>query len=186
MLMFPVVFQPQITANSVIRRLLWPLCQPGTGPLTVCWPGAILSQSQYARTFSALAPSTYKIKNLETTVADSHGIQVVDMVTMKPLFFLSSMTHYYFCIPFLWEVRAFKTGDNVFFSNYNAGHLTLEPSSIVLTWSSSTALRGLKGSIFTLTALFSVCSLFNNLLGGRTCHFVSHCMSMNWKHIWQW
>ncbi len=36
MIMFPVLFQPQITANSVIRGLLWPLCQPSSGPLTVC------------------------------------------------------------------------------------------------------------------------------------------------------
>lgn len=35
-IMFPVLFQPQITANSVIRGLLWPLCQPSSGPLAVC------------------------------------------------------------------------------------------------------------------------------------------------------
>lgn len=33
MIMFPVLFQPQITANSVIRGLL---CQPSSGPLTIC------------------------------------------------------------------------------------------------------------------------------------------------------
>lgn len=41
MIMFPVFFQPQITANSVIRGLL---CQPSSGPLTVCRPGAVFSQ----------------------------------------------------------------------------------------------------------------------------------------------
>lgn len=35
MIMFPVLFQPQITANSVIRGLIWPLCKPSSGPLTV-------------------------------------------------------------------------------------------------------------------------------------------------------
>ena len=41
MIMFPVLFQPQITANSVIRSLL---CQPSSGPLTVFRPGAVFSQ----------------------------------------------------------------------------------------------------------------------------------------------
>lgn len=51
MIMFPVLFQPQITANSVIRGLLWPLCQPSSGPSTVCWPGAVFTQLRYAWTF---------------------------------------------------------------------------------------------------------------------------------------
>lgn len=48
MIMFPVLFQPQITANSVITGLL---CQPSSGPLTVCWPGAVFSQLRYAWAF---------------------------------------------------------------------------------------------------------------------------------------
>lgn len=39
MIMFPVLFQPQITANSVITGLL---CQPSSGPLTGCWPSSRL------------------------------------------------------------------------------------------------------------------------------------------------
>lgn len=57
MIMFPVLFQPQITANSVIRGLL---CQPSSGPLTICWPGgvrgnggSVFSKLQYARTWRA-------------------------------------------------------------------------------------------------------------------------------------
>lgn len=36
MIMFLVLFQPQITPNSVIRVLLWPPCQPSSRPLIVC------------------------------------------------------------------------------------------------------------------------------------------------------
>lgn len=68
MIMFPVLFQPQITANSVIRGLL---CQPSSGPLTICWPGAVFSQLRYAWTLGLSSKTNSLQKSLEDSKCQS-------------------------------------------------------------------------------------------------------------------
>lgn len=69
----------------------------------------------------------------------------------------------FFHMPFSQNCHSLKSSQNRWlwlFSTCSAGRLTLEPSSIVLTWSSSTALLGLKGSFLTITTLSSACSVW--------------------------
>lgn len=94
MIMFPVLFQPQITPNSVIRDLLWLLCQPNSGPLTVCWPGASLLEASGMRDLEILRA----YRNLETTTAANQGFQAAVVVIMKSLFLILSLFF------FLWEL----------------------------------------------------------------------------------
>lgn len=68
MIMFPVLFQPQITANSVIRGLL---CQPSSGPLTVCWPEAVFLQLWYAWTFWLSSGTNGLRKSMEHYICQS-------------------------------------------------------------------------------------------------------------------
>lgn len=105
MIMFPVVFQPQITTNSVIRGLLWPLCQPSSGPLTVCWPRAVFSQLRYACTFGLSSGTVYKIKSREYSSCQSRlpsGWRCHCEATVPYL--ITVLTRHYFRIPFLLEL----------------------------------------------------------------------------------
>lgn len=191
MIMFPVLFQPQITANSVIRELLWPLCQPSSGPLTVCWPGAVFSQLRYACTFGAQLRHRQRMKIwrvLQLPIEAfksliwslwSHCSSAYDSLTLcffRIPFFVRSVTH--------WD--PLKTGDYDHFQPppQVIWHLNLVP----LFWLDPLPQLyfGLKGSFLTLTALLNACSLFDNQLGGRMYPFASHHLSMDWKHEWQW
>lgn len=93
MIMFPVLFQPQITANSVIRGLMWPLCKPSSGPLTVYWPGAVLAPLRYAWAFRLGSD----IKTLVSVMAANQVFQDNDMVTVKPLFLIFDSFAYLIC-----------------------------------------------------------------------------------------
>lgn len=142
-IMFPVLFQLQITANSVIRGLLWPLCQPSSGPLTVCWPGASLLEALICRDLWAqTAFKNYSGLQLSIRVSKS----LMRWVISSLLWFFTSSA-YLFVTTDILSKQVIMAVLTCF-----SGHLTLEPSPIVLTWSSSTFLLGLKGSVLTLTA----------------------------------
>lgn len=148
MIVFPVLFQPQITANSVIRGLL---CQPSSGPLTVCWPGAVFPELRSLEFGSTT-------NSLQNSLEDCHCHWRPSVVTLKPWFLILSLSCFIASFTnFCQDCLSLRSTQNRWlspFSTSTAGHLTLEPGLIVLTWSSSTALLKSKGSVFTLTASF--------------------------------
>lgn len=178
MIMFPVLFQPQITANSVIKGLLWPLCQPSSGSLTVSWPGDSLLKAPAC--VNLWVQRAYG--NLEGSEAASQDFQAA-VVTVKSDFpcLITIFNTHFSCVAFLSELYNCHSpiASPNFRTIFNL-HWTLKPSPIVLTWSSSMALLRLKGSFITL--LSCACSLFNSLFGGRTCHFVFHYSTEDWNH----
>lgn len=102
MIMFPVLFQPQITANSVIKGLLWPLCQPSSGPLTVSWPEASLLKAPAC--VNLWVQRAYG--NLEGTAAASPDFQVAVVVAVKSVIsrLIAIFNVHFFCIAFLLEL----------------------------------------------------------------------------------
>lgn len=107
MIMFPVLFQLQITANSVITGLL---CQPSSGPLTVCWPGAVLS-TPVCLDLGGVWISNQELKKNTT----ENGLLIATMLMVNPcILFLSLL--------FCWNIShwgSLKTGDYHYFNLHN-------------------------------------------------------------------
>lgn len=173
MIMFPVLFQPQITANSVIRGLL---CQPSSGPLTVCWPGAVFSQLRYAWTFGLSSDTNSLCKSRER-----HGCQSRLSSSWcghcEPRFLILSWSWlYFFHIPFFFGRTVthwgpLKTGDYDHFQPplqviWHLNHVPLfwlDPlPQLYFGWK----------DLSSHWLLCSMPALFDNLLGGRTHHLM--------------
>lgn len=169
MIMFPVLFQPQITANSVIRGLL---CQPCSGPLTGYWPGAIFSHLQYAWTLglSSATNSLPKTRGSQRPSSSWRG-----HCEAMFLFLITVLALHFFCIPFFVKTvthwGTLKTGDYDRFQHplQVIWHLNQVPlfwldplPQLYLGWK----------YLSSHWLLCSLPSLFNSLLGGRTCHFI--------------
>lgn len=173
MIMFPVLFQPQITANSVIRGLL---CQPSSGPLTVCWPGAIFSHLRYAWTLGLSSATNSLQKSLEDCNCQSRPsssccghceamflvlITVLALRFIRIPFFVITVTHW----------GPLKTGD------YDCSQHPLQViwhlNQVPLFWVDP--LPQLYLGWKDLSSHWLLCSLpalFDSVLGGRTCHFI--------------
>lgn len=174
MIMFPVLFQPQITANSVIRGLL---CQPSSGPLTICWPGAVFSQLRYAWTLGLSSKTNSLQKSLEDCNCQSRPSSswCSHCEAMVPRL-IAVLTLRFFHIPFFLVVRTvthwgtLKTGDYGHFQPplQVIWHLNQVP----LFWLDP--LPQLYLGWKDLSSHWLLCSMpapLDNLLGGRTCHF---------------
>lgn len=121
MIMFPVLFQPQITANSIIKGLLWPLCQPSSGPLTVSWPEASLLKAPAC--VNLWVQRAYG--NLEGTAAASPDFQVAAVKSVFPRLITIFNVHF-FCIAFLLELSLTDLLSKQVIINWN-GHLNQVP-----------------------------------------------------------
>lgn len=164
MIMFPVLFQLQITANSVITGLL---CQPSSGPLTVGWPGAVFSPLQSAWTWGVDSPT----KSLKKKKTHNRELQLPITVFWQPICSrwtrISSTWSLLFSLePSLIEVLSRQVIITI--STSRTGQMTLEPGPIVLAWSSFIALLTLTRSFFTQTPFLMPVN-FVGPLGGQTC-----------------
>lgn len=144
MIMLPVLFQLQITPNSVITGLC---CQPSSGPLTVCWPGAVFSPLQSAWTWRGVG-GTQKprdLKKKKKTATASDGLLIAHAEPMCPQLIVTFLFK-----PSVTEVLSRQVIITI--STSTTGQMTLEPGPIVLTWSSFIALLRLTRSFFTSTS----------------------------------